>query len=127
VIIGGIAATKILVVDDNQELTAILEIILEGAGYEVRSANDGCDGFRTYMRFKPDLVLTDLHMPGKSGIELMKVIRNENPQVRTIYMSGELSRFRSSLEEERKKYRVSVLQKPFSKLELIKLISKSPD
>ncbi len=124
---GGIADTKILVVDDNQELTSILEIILEDAGYEVRSAKDGCDAFRTYLRFQPDLVLTDLHMPGKNGIELMKVIRNHNPEVRTIYMSGELNRFRSSLEEERKKYHVSIIQKPFSKVDLMKLISKSPD
>ena len=62
-------------------------------------------------------------MPGENGLELMEHIRTVSPMVRTIYMSGDLSSFRSPLEQEKKRYPVSLLEKPFSKDELMKLVS----
>lgn len=68
--------------------------------------------------------MTDIQMPEKKGLELMEVIRMHNPEVKTIYISGDLSRFLSLLEEEKARYRVSLLQKPFSKSELMRLLSE---
>jgi len=76
-----------------------------------------------YLLFKPDLVITDIQMPEKNGLELMTHIRMHNPIVRTIYMSGDLGRFRCQLEEEKKKFPVNLLEKPFSKIELMRLLS----
>ena len=115
--------TKILVVDDNNNLASIIQMMLEDEGHQVRSAKDGSEGYLIYLLFKPDLVLTDIQMPEKNGLELMTHIRMHNPMVRTIYMSGDLGRFRCQLEEERRKYPVNLLEKPFSKVELMRLLS----
>ena len=114
---------RILIVDDNQELAFTLQLMLEDEGYEIRSAKDGQDGYWAYLEFKPDLVITDIQMPGENGLELMGHIRALNPRVRTIYMSGDLNSYLSPLEEEKKRYPVSLLEKPFSKVELMGLLS----
>ena len=116
---------KILIVDDNQDLAFLIKWMLEDEGYEVRSAQNGCDGYSTYLVFNPDLVLTDIQMPEKNGLELIREIRSHNPSVRTIYMSGDLSLYGLPLEEEKEKYHVGILEKPFSRNELISLVSRS--
>lgn len=114
---------RILVVDDNEDLAFTLRMILEEEGFEVISAKDSQDGYSTFLEFKPDLVITDIQMPGENGLELMEHIRKHNPLVRTIYMSGDLDSFWSPLEEEKKRYPVSLLEKPFSKIQLMGLLS----
>jgi CheY-like chemotaxis protein len=116
---------KILVVDDNSELSFLLQWTLEDEGHEVKVANNGTEGYFEFLLFAPDVVLTDIQMPEKNGFELMENIRSHNPTVRTIYMSGNLTQFQSNLGEEMKKYHARVLEKPFSKEELIRLISSS--
>ena len=116
---------KILIVDDNQDLAFLIKWMLEDEGYEVRSAKNGTDGYLTYLLFNPDLVLTDIQMPEKNGLELIREIRCHNPGVRTIYMSGDLSLYGLPLEEEKEKYHAGVLEKPFSRHDLISLLSRS--
>ncbi len=115
---------KILVVDDNKLLADCIKLILESEGYEVRSANDGTEGYLEYLAFEPDLIITDLEMPNESGIELMRHIRDHDPHAKAIYMSADLEEFKTPLEEEKMKYRVSFLGKPFSMAELTSLLSQ---
>jgi CheY-like chemotaxis protein len=115
---------KVLIVDDNNEFAFIIQKILEAEGYETRSASDAQDGYLSYLFFRPDLVITDLQMPGDNGFELMRHIRAHNPWIKTIYMSGDMSRFAALLEEEKMKYRVSLLEKPFSYGDLARLLSE---
>ena len=115
---------KILIVDDNELLAWIIEKMLEDEGYEVKVARNGRDGYTTYLLFKPDLIITDIQMPDENGLELIEHIRMHDPMVRTIYMSGDLISFWSPLEEEKKRYPVSLLEKPFSKVELMGLLSE---
>ena len=114
---------KILIVDDSQDLAFTLQVMLEAEGFEVMSANDGREGYLAYLDFKPDLVITDIQMPGETGLELVGHIRRLNPMVRTIYMSGNLGSFHSPLEEEKKIYPVSLLAKPFSRVQLLSTVS----
>jgi CheY-like chemotaxis protein len=116
---------KILIVDDNQDLAFLIKWMLEDEGHEVKSAKNGIDGYLMYFLFNPDLVLTDIQMPEKNGLDLIREIRSHNPDVRTIYMSGDLSRYVSPLEEEKEKYHVGILEKPFSRNDLISLVSRS--
>jgi two-component system nitrogen regulation response regulator NtrX len=116
---------KILIVDDNQDLGSLLQMMLEDEGYEVRLAKDGSEGYLIYLLFGPDLVITDIQMPGKNGLQLMETIRIHNPTVGTIYMSGNLGEYSLPLEEERKRYQVGLLEKPFSKVELMKLLAEA--
>ena len=115
---------KVLIVDDNQEIASIVQTILEDEGFEIRTAMDGEKGFQVFLEFDPDIIITDIQMPRESGIELMKHIRGFNPLVKNIYMSGDLRSFWPLLEEEREKYSVSLLEKPFSRDELMGLVSE---
>lgn len=94
---------KILIVDDNQSLATVIRYMLEQKGYEVSSAFDGLEGYSAYFQFQPDLVITDIQMPGENGFELINHIRETDPSVKTIYMSGNLDLFNSLIEEEKKK------------------------
>lgn len=112
-----------LVVDDNKALAFVIQQMLELQGYDVRTAENGEEGYWVYLLFRPDLVITDIQMPGRDGLELVRRIRVHDSGVRVIYMSGDLSRFRTLLEEEEKRYQVGLLQKPFSKVDLLRLVS----
>lgn len=114
---------KILIVDDNQGLAHILKMMLDEEKHEVRLARDGKDGYLNYLLCKPDLIITDIQMPEKNGLKLMEIIRKDNPEIKMIYVSTALSRFLPLLEEEKRRYPVSYLQKPFSKSELMRLLS----
>jgi two-component system KDP operon response regulator KdpE len=66
---------KILVVDDEAQITRVLLRGLESAGYQVRISNDGRAGLEAFRTWLPDLVITDLNMPGYTGLELCERIR----------------------------------------------------
>jgi two-component system KDP operon response regulator KdpE len=66
---------KILVVDDEAQITRVLRRGLEWAGYQVRIADDGRSGLESFRAWAPDLVITDLSMPGFDGLELCSRIR----------------------------------------------------
>jgi two-component system, OmpR family, KDP operon response regulator KdpE len=68
-------AAKVLVVDDEAQITRVLRRGLESAGYQVRIANDGRSGLESFRAWQPDLVITDLSMPGFDGLELCSRIR----------------------------------------------------
>ena len=111
-----------MIVDDDAAITLVLRQILEDQGHDVKTARDGTDGYWSYLLFKPVLVITDIQMPECDGIELMRHIRVHDPLIKAIYMSGDLNRFRSNLEEERRKYDADLLAKPFSSVELMRLL-----
>ena len=115
---------KILIVDDDQDLASIIQVMLEDEGYEVQLAKDGKEGYLTYLLGMPDLVITDICMPGKNGLELMENIRMHNPEMISIYMSGDITRYQTVLEQETKKYNTRVLRKPFFRVELLQLITE---
>ncbi len=115
---------KVLIVDDNEDLTSMIQAMLENENHRIRRAGNGEEGYSAYFNFRPDLVITDIQMPGKNGFELIKAIRMHNPKIRTIYMSGNPIQFWSILEKEKKKYRADFLEKPFCRVELIRLLSK---
>lgn len=66
---------RILVVDDEPQLTRVLRTGLKARGYDVRAAADGLSGFETFSDWHPDLVITDLAMPNVDGLELCRRLR----------------------------------------------------
>jgi two-component system KDP operon response regulator KdpE len=66
---------RILVIDDEFQITRVLKKSLGAHRYDVRTAADGESGMDTFSDFHPDLVITDLSMPGMSGIEVCKAVR----------------------------------------------------
>jgi two-component system, OmpR family, response regulator len=117
-------ASKILIVDDNVSLTVILRRILTEEGFEINTALDGPKGYSAYLLDRPDVVLTDIQMPGWDGLELMRRIRRESPGAPAIFMSGDWIRLQAAIEGEEGKFCCGVLRKPFSMDELMKLLSE---
>src|SRR5580700_3601824 len=66
---------RILVIDDESQITRVLRAALTAQGYDVRTANDPEEGLQVYREWVPDLVITDLMMPGMSGVDVTRAIR----------------------------------------------------
>ncbi len=71
---------KVLVVDDDPQIRKILERMLIGPSYDVRTAVDGLTALSQVKEDPPDLVILDIMMPGMSGIEVCRQIRETNPE-----------------------------------------------
>src|SRR6185295_1025407 len=69
---------RILVVDDEPQITRVLRTALTGSGYDVRTADDGHSGLRVAREWQPDLVITDISMPNMNGVELCGQLRAES-------------------------------------------------
>ncbi|MBU0681011.1 MAG: response regulator [Proteobacteria bacterium] len=79
---------KILIIDDEPLVRNVLKTMLEKAGYEVKEASNGDDGIHLFHTFSPQLIITDIVMPVKNGIEVIMEIRETNPTVKFIAISG---------------------------------------
>jgi DNA-binding response OmpR family regulator len=71
----AVVQTRVLVVDDDIEMTDLLKIVLEPNSFEVVTANSGADGIDLARRLSPDVMVLDLHMPEIDGWEVCKAIR----------------------------------------------------
>lgn len=78
----------ILIIDDDDALRATMRKILERAGHEVRDAADGDRGLKIFREEGPDLVITDIIMPEKEGIETIQELREEDPELPILAVSG---------------------------------------
>ena len=79
---------KILIVDDDSSIRKVMGFILEEAGYEVRSAPSGADALAMIDKDRPDLVLTDIKMPGIDGIALLKEIKRIDDSITVIVLTA---------------------------------------
>lgn len=118
---------KVLVIDDDIAFNEILKEQLEWAGYEVACAFDGEQGLALYQSFKPDIVITDIIMPNKDGIEvILALINDDDCKSKIIVISGggriagiEYLKLTENLGIK------NVLEKPFSFVDLQKAIQDS--
>ena len=85
------AKVELLIVDDDVSLLMLLSQIFTESGYSVRSAEDGFSALAVIRKEIPDIILSDLNMPGMSGFEFLSVVRRRFPAIRAIAMSGALS------------------------------------
>jgi CheY-like chemotaxis protein len=79
---------SVLIVDNDASLRMSLFQSLTHAGYSVRSVDSGYAALSELDRETPDLLVSDLHMPGLSGFELLSVVRQRFPDIQVIAMSG---------------------------------------
>ena len=85
------AKVKLLIVDDELSLRTSLSQIFATFGHSVRSAGDGFAALSEIQKSVPDILLSDLNMPGMSGFELLSVVRRRFPAIQVIAMSGAFS------------------------------------
>jgi signal transduction histidine kinase len=78
----------ILLVDDEADIRDVLVISLEDMGYRVIAAENAAEALRRFHDHPPDIVLTDIKMPGMDGIELLRNLKRENPETEVIMITG---------------------------------------
>ncbi len=83
---------RILIIDDNEQIRSLLREILELANFVVADAPNGEIGARLFRQQPADLVITDIFMPEKEGLETIRELRREFPDVKIIAISGGGSR-----------------------------------
>jgi len=107
---------KILVVDDERQITRMLRASLQASGYDVVIANDGLEGFARFESDRPDLIITDLAMPEMNGLDLTQAVRQVSavPIIVLSVRSGDRMKVKA-LDDGADDY----LTKPFSTPELL--------
>jgi CheY-like chemotaxis protein len=80
--------TSVLIVDDNADLRSFVKIVLERAGFETQVAADGERALDLQRAHPADVLITDIFMPERDGIELIHQFKSAFPQVKIIAMSG---------------------------------------
>jgi DNA-binding NtrC family response regulator len=115
--------THILIIDDDERTRKLFRKILETEGYKVSEASNGNEGIKLFRKEPADLVITDIIMPEKEGIETIMELRKDFPDVKIIAMSGGgLVEADSYLEMAKKMGATEVLTKPIKNDELLKII-----
>ena len=114
---------RILVIDDDEDMRSLLTAILKG--HTVLQAANGREGMEIYRAQTPELVITDLIMPEKEGIETIQDLRREFPETKIIAMTG-----RESLTDydvfqvAREVGAVKTLKKPFKLDDLVAVVKE---
>lgn len=118
--------TRIIVIDDEEDLRALLQQALERAGYDVVLAANGAAGLALHRAHSADLVITDIFMPDKEGIETIRELKQEFPKLRIIAMSGRGNLGKLDyLSMASELGALSVLQKPFDAKTLLESVQEA--
>lgn len=111
---------SILLVEDDEQLRSMLRIVLDRAGHEVQEAGNGKEALEIYSRRPTDLIVTDIVMPDKEGLETILEFRRSYPDVKIIAMSGGgRTGAQNYLELAKKLGADHILTKPFSNKEIL--------
>jgi DNA-binding response OmpR family regulator len=114
---------RILIIDDEEAIRRPLSLLLTRAGHEVLTACDGAEGLRLWREFGADLVITDIFMPNKDGMETMLELNTAAPTLPVIAMSGgEVSQRLDVLGGARMLGAVRTIAKPFLLSEMLATI-----
>ncbi|MCJ7497441.1 MAG: response regulator [candidate division Zixibacteria bacterium] len=121
-------SAKILVIDDEAEITEIVETFLKDAGYQVMIENSSVMGIERAKNFKPDLILLDIMMPFMDGYEVCDELKKnkETENIPVIFLTG-----KDAKSDEGRSFRVGgdmYIKKPFScdrLLEIVRIVLMS--
>lgn len=115
----------ILIIDDDQDVRDTLAAIVESGGYSAVAVDSGLSGLDLLDQLHPDLILTDIIMPGIDGIEYILQIQAADPKVPIIAMSGESMLGNGFyLRLAKNLGAAAVLSKPFKPAELLETIDR---
>ncbi|MQA66878.1 MAG: response regulator [Alphaproteobacteria bacterium] len=115
---------RILIIDDEELLRETIAQVLDDAGFETREASDGEEGIDKFRKSPSDLVITDILMPTKEGIETIRELRRLSSGVKIIAMSGGGHLLKTSyLDVARQLGANVVLKKPFEMRALLDAVN----
>ena len=117
--------SRILIIDDDADIRRLLKAALEKQQHVVIEADNGSDGLRRWREGKPELVITDLVMPGKDGLDTLFEMVNLDPGVKVIAMTGGSWREAvDRLHDARLFGAVRTVAKPFTLSEMLRVIGE---
>lgn len=113
---------KVLIVDDQFGIRTLLNEVLQKEGYEIFQAANGLQALSVTEQHAPDLVLLDMKIPGMDGLEILKKMKEINPDIRVIIMTayGELD----LIEQTKKLGALAHFSKPFDIEEIRSAVKK---
>jgi len=115
---------SVLVIDDDAALRGVMRRVLEREGYVVQEAADGSVAMVLIEANAPDVVVTDLLMPGKEGIETIVELRDRHPEISIVAVSGASGgEFEGPLLDAKLLGATAVLPKPFSAGEFLRTVA----
>ena len=115
----------ILVVDDEMGILDVLRILLKGEGFDVTTAQGGKAGLEALKGNPPDIVLTDIKMPGVSGTEILAAVREQDPETPVILMTAQAS-LQSAIQAVNQGA-FYYIQKPFSNDDLVAICRRAAE
>jgi DNA-binding response OmpR family regulator len=111
---------KILIIDDESHILLMLKKMLEKSGYEIDLAANGVEGVELFKKSQADLVITDIIMPEKEGLETIREMRRIKPNLKIIAMSGGGKVSADNYLDIAKIFGAAkVIAKPFTKQEMV--------
>ena len=119
-------AKKLLVIDDDPGITKVIELIAQQIGLNVRSLNSSAQATEAFIAFKPDVLMLDMIMPQKDGIDVLMEILLTGIPVKVVLTSGfgdSFLRLAAGVGKFHDNPNVSVLRKPFRHAELTTLLT----
>jgi DNA-binding response OmpR family regulator len=117
--------SSILIVDDDASVRRALQHGLRLGGYDIVLAKNGDEGIQEHRRSPVDLVIIDLFMPGKEGLETIVELRRDSPDLPIIAMSGGHLTSKSMLQAANFLGADHILQKPFDATQLLAMVAES--
>jgi YesN/AraC family two-component response regulator len=116
---------KILVIDDEAPIAIMLKRMLNKAGHEVEIAVNGNEGLDLVEKFQPDLLITDIVMPEKEGLELIFELKKKRPELKIVAISGGgRFHYEGYLTSAKRLGAHMVFQKPLDHKEFVQAISE---
>jgi CheY-like chemotaxis protein len=119
---------SILVIDDDSAVSTTIALLLERAGHRVVVANDGRKGLKSFESGQFDLLIVDIFMPGMDGLETMRLVHQQRPEIPILVISGQPFASDSKptpdfLYMATKLGAISSLRKPFRPAELLSSVA----
>ena len=121
--VGQASGSSVLVIDDQEEVRESLAELLRQLGYRVGTAASGAEGIESYRRERVECVVTDMAMPGLSGLTVCRVIKDHDPEAYVVLLTG--AEYDGDPEELRAAGVDRLLVKPLTRAEVLGLVERS--
>jgi CheY-like chemotaxis protein len=120
---------SILVIDDDSAVSTTIKLLLDRAGHDVVVANDGRKGLKAFESGQFDLVIVDVFMPGMDGLETIRLVHRQRPELPILVISGNAFPTDSNptpdfLNMATKLGAITSLRKPFKPAELLTAVAR---